>query len=725
MTCNPITILNYNLIDESLKVTNDDILAFTSNPLSRVDAIAINTATVLLNKIGKQRISESRPVLAERMRTIPLTRVDVAEFVYNSFYTEFEIIDILNNYFNNDPITISAPVNTLLDNLEYFLDDNYGAAAASGFCSSLAKPFGNLLSSVVKLQGMLSIVNQILSFDLNALLSSINLKIIAMKEMLLGMVDKLMQAAIAKFTNIIKQTERFVGDLFKKAQQFVSGFKTFFSDATKNLLKGNIENIINTMMAQFPSPLTTEAIMLILMRMCQMVESVQSLFNDPLKTISDYLRSIENVSLNQTNISNSRIAQLNAAGLPVLTYAERLKLVQQRTTNQNYGVTSSRAATPCASPTSPGSDGTDRATQAMSYFTSQGWTQAQAAGIVGNLMAESNLQTDAFNSAGGNLGARGVAQWRGVRQTNFQNVIGTPLANASFEQQLEYVNWELNNTHKSAGNKLRSATTAADAAKIVQWDYEVYRQSSDTPRRVSAANSVSGLACSDPSTNGGANSFENYVPRISLTEEERSWITNLNTLNCNSGSDLYFNENVTTMGKQAKALYVVGDSYWNAAQNASDPAIGLDAGLEQSRINIHDPLIHIRRVAQTLGIKITVNSAYRSPYYQYAKLLGKNLANVSSKISSPENTQHAVGHALDVSHSGMTDYVKAQFVELLSREGFTRITHYDTFFHVDFMATGGSGGWTNSFGGPLCADALRKHANGEFKVNRGTAAPAT
>lgn len=57
------------------------------------------------------------------------------------------------------------------------------------------------------------------------------------------------------------------------------------------------------------------------------------------------------------------------------------------------------------------------------YLVSRGYTPNQAAGIVGNLMAESGrgLEPNAFNPAGGNLGAWGIAQWRADRQTNMLN----------------------------------------------------------------------------------------------------------------------------------------------------------------------------------------------------------------------------------------------------------------------------------------------------------------
>lgn len=54
---------------------------------------------------------------------------------------------------------------------------------------------------------------------------------------------------------------------------------------------------------------------------------------------------------------------------------------------------------------------------AFNYFKGKGFTDAQAAGIVGNLMTESYAQIDpqAYNPAGGGQGAYGIAQFRGPR----------------------------------------------------------------------------------------------------------------------------------------------------------------------------------------------------------------------------------------------------------------------------------------------------------------------
>ena len=137
---------------------------------------------------------------------------------------------------------------------------------------------------------------------------------------------------------------------------------------------------------------------------------------------------------------------------------------------------------------------------ALSYFQGQGWTPAQAAGIVGNLQQESGLNPQAFNGAGGNLGAAGIAQWRGSRQVDFQKFSGVPLSQSTYQQQLDFVNYELTQgTMKSAGAKLKATTTAADAATAVDKYYEI-SDGKDLQKRINNANSLTGGGPAAPNT---------------------------------------------------------------------------------------------------------------------------------------------------------------------------------------------------------------------------------
>jgi hypothetical protein len=112
---------------------------------------------------------------------------------------------------------------------------------------------------------------------------------------------------------------------------------------------------------------------------------------------------------------------------------------------------------------------------AIKFFESKGWTHAQAVGIVANLIKESNLKTNAVGDGGQ---AYGIAQWHPGRQANFakyareNGLSNTDIRKATFTEQLGFVDWELRNTESNAGNKLRQATTAYDAAAAFCRYYE-------------------------------------------------------------------------------------------------------------------------------------------------------------------------------------------------------------------------------------------------------------
>lgn len=144
---------------------------------------------------------------------------------------------------------------------------------------------------------------------------------------------------------------------------------------------------------------------------------------------------------------------------------------------------------------------TGNAQIAMDFFTSpQGgeWTREQAAGIVGNLQGESgsNLRVDAVGDSGD---AYGIAQWNQRvspdRVSNFRRIIGTDLRESNLQQQLQFVAWELQNTERSAGNRLRN-TRDVQSATVAMSYYERYRGyreglgSAETRKRIANATSL-------------------------------------------------------------------------------------------------------------------------------------------------------------------------------------------------------------------------------------------
>ena len=99
---------------------------------------------------------------------------------------------------------------------------------------------------------------------------------------------------------------------------------------------------------------------------------------------------------------------------------------------------------------------------AVDYFVSQGWTPAQAQGIVGNLIHESGLNPNAVHDNNTGLGIAGHRLERLTALREFAASRGKP-AN-DFQTQLEFINHELNTTQSSTALRLRNAGTPEQAA---------------------------------------------------------------------------------------------------------------------------------------------------------------------------------------------------------------------------------------------------------------------
>lgn len=122
--------------------------------------------------------------------------------------------------------------------------------------------------------------------------------------------------------------------------------------------------------------------------------------------------------------------------------------------------------------TSPTGNGTraERIDQATRFFESQGWSRAQAIGIVANLDAESAMDPN-ISQIGGGPGY-GLAQWENPRQRDFAAWAGHDIRQSTFEQQLRFIQHELTHSERGAGTALRGAGTAREAAEIVTRLYE-------------------------------------------------------------------------------------------------------------------------------------------------------------------------------------------------------------------------------------------------------------
>lgn len=129
----------------------------------------------------------------------------------------------------------------------------------------------------------------------------------------------------------------------------------------------------------------------------------------------------------------------------------------------------------------------DRKRQAYQHFINKGYSPEASAGIVGNLVYESGLDTSIEGDKGYKGGSSfGIAQFRGGRLKRLKERYGENWTDLN--NQLDFVDWELNNTHKKAGNLLKQTEDVHSAGQIFSDYYEIpakkYNQNKDRANKV-------------------------------------------------------------------------------------------------------------------------------------------------------------------------------------------------------------------------------------------------
>lgn len=107
--------------------------------------------------------------------------------------------------------------------------------------------------------------------------------------------------------------------------------------------------------------------------------------------------------------------------------------------------------------------------QLVAFAQSKGLSHVAAAGLIANAFAESGLDPRAV---GDNGKAHGLFQLHADRQATFRRLFGKSVLNASPYEQTAFAIWELSNTEKAAGDRLRGARSAREAGGIVSQYFE-------------------------------------------------------------------------------------------------------------------------------------------------------------------------------------------------------------------------------------------------------------
>lgn len=126
---------------------------------------------------------------------------------------------------------------------------------------------------------------------------------------------------------------------------------------------------------------------------------------------------------------------------------------------------------------------------AYTYLSDAGFAPHQAAGIVGNLFQESNLNPNAVNPKSG---AYGMAQYLGPRKKQLiQFAQANKLSPSDPKTQLDFMVSELNGPESRARDRLLQTKTPEEAAQVFRVHYErPGKAEANDPRRINKARGV-------------------------------------------------------------------------------------------------------------------------------------------------------------------------------------------------------------------------------------------
>lgn len=127
---------------------------------------------------------------------------------------------------------------------------------------------------------------------------------------------------------------------------------------------------------------------------------------------------------------------------------------------------------------------------AFNYLTGKGLSSVQAAGVIGNLQAESRLDSRLEAMDTNNKMSRGIAMWQPPRWQNLLTFAAGRDPKA-LDTQLDFLWYELQSQPSLGLQQLLTSTTVEDATVVFQNRFENPRADlANTPSRISFANSA-------------------------------------------------------------------------------------------------------------------------------------------------------------------------------------------------------------------------------------------
>jgi hypothetical protein len=220
-------------------------------------------------------------------------------------------------------------------------------------------------------------------------------------------------------------------------------------------------------------------------------------------------------------------------------------------------------------------------------------------------------------------------------------------------------------------------------------------------RRVQSGGPNGHAASANRGRNGGGTGSQTAITpteyvTLPMSDEERDYVQAITS----AGTEHFvFADSVKQMGTTCQNTYNAGGCGVAGHQDQWDPAQNYaDAGWKM--IVERNPFMYagLKRVATRLQEEgllsgpLTLNSCYRSPYYNRVVLPG-----CQGNSGAAWNSKHMSAMAIDISTRNLSDFGTAKLIKYVSQEGFNRLSVYNSFVHVDIQDGSYRGNWTANY----------------------------
>lgn len=293
-----------------------DRIGYEQNSIRSMDIRVVNEIRGKLVDIFPKMLAfktefnvEVKPIeyifIADAIRLVSITPEVIANFIKWAGYTEHQMNSDLDLSYD------SPKVKLIYDLLEFYLDPNFAKRNSRSTCSSI---IGRIQEAVGFLSYGANLINQLKNFSLSSILSNLT----SWSDMLKGIVDQLKGVVLQRIENFLGQATgsgNFSLSSLQRLMTRVDRAKSFLSDLNINTIKEKIEEIIARIAGQFED-ITPEALIHILMVICQLIDSIKAFLESPASFIENMFSTFTTSLFGLQQFTNYNLATTTAMGLP-------------------------------------------------------------------------------------------------------------------------------------------------------------------------------------------------------------------------------------------------------------------------------------------------------------------------------------------------------------------------------------------------------------------------